>query len=297
MPAAPRVPGYRVRELLGRGGFAAVFAAEREADGVRVALKVAHPSVAFAREQLENEAAVLLAVGPPAVPAFLGKGVLLDGSPFLALELVEGPSLAARLLAAGLLPAGQLVPVFLAILDAVLRLHAAGFAHGDLKPENIFLSGDPLAARLLDMGVSRRLVGDPASERPTAQFAGTPEYMSPEQCQGLPPDARSDVYAAGVLLLEMATGRPPFFGPAAEVRHAHLNLRPPPPATLGPVPPALAQLIQQCLAKAPEDRFPTAAALRQALAQSLYAVPPPPDAGPPVPVATGTAAPRAAAWA
>ncbi|GEJ59115.1 serine/threonine-protein kinase [Anaeromyxobacter diazotrophicus] len=271
-PAAlPVVPGYLVRGLLGRGGFATVFEAERAADGRRVALKVARLDAAGAREQLEREAEALRAIGPPAVPALLGRGALGDGAPYLALELVEAPSLDALLLAGGgALPRAELGPAVLATLEALAAIHGAGWAHGDLKPENVLLAGEPRVARLVDLGLAERLGARAAAPGPgTPGFAGTAEYMSPEQCQGLSPDARSDVYAAGALLLELAAGRPPFFGPAPEVRHAHVNLRPPPPASLAPMPAALAQAILRCLAKAPEDRFPSAAALLEAVAPSL----------------------------
>ncbi|HEX7489669.1 MAG TPA: protein kinase, partial [Anaeromyxobacteraceae bacterium] len=204
--ALPEVPGYRLRGLLGHGGFAAVFAAEREPDGRQVALKVARADVPGAREQLEREAGALRAVGPPAVVALLGEGTLGDGSTFLALELVEAPSLAARLLAGGgALPPAELAPAVLATLDALAALHAAGYAHGDLKPENVLFGGDPPIARLLDLGLSERLGAAPAGpgKQASGLLAGTAEYMSPEQCQGLPPDARSDVYAAGALFLEL----------------------------------------------------------------------------------------------
>jgi serine/threonine protein kinase len=248
------VPGFRVGGLLGHGGFGAVFAAARVGDGATGALKVVRAGVAGARTQLEREAEALRAIGPPAVPALLGQGVLADGSPYLAMELVEGPSLAERLSASGgALPPAELAGAVLAALDALARLHAAGFAHGDLKPENVLLGGQPPTARLIDLGLAVRL-GAAAGEPATA-LAGSPEYMSPEQCQGLPPDARSDVYAAGALLLELATGRPPFFGPAAEVRHAHVNLRPPRPGTLGAMPPALAEAIHELLADEPRRRL------------------------------------------
>jgi len=266
----PTVPGHLARRVLGHGGFGVVLEAERESDGVRLAVKVARAGVAGAREQLEREEAALRAVGPPAVPRALGSGVLPDGSPWLAMELVDAPSLASRIEGAGgPLPPAELAPTALALLDALAVLHAAGHAHGDLKPENVLLEGSPPRARLLDLGLARRLDEPVPDSRAT--LAGTAEYMAPEQCEGRAPDASSDVYAAGVLLFEMATGRTPFFGPAGEVRHAHLGVRPPRPGSLAPVPPALEELVLRCLAKAPADRFPAVADLRAALVEALHA--------------------------
>jgi tetratricopeptide (TPR) repeat protein len=264
----PAVPGWRAAGLLGRGGFGTVIEAVSEVTGARAAVKVARADVPDAAAQLARETAALRAVGPPATPALLETGSLPDGTPFVALELLEGPSLASRLAAAaGPLPAGELAATAGSVLDALAAVHAAGFAHGDLKPENVILQGSPPRARLLDFGLSERLGSAPGARADT--LAGTAEYMAPEQCQGFPPDARTDVYAAGALLFEMATGRPPFFGPAGEVRHAHGSLRPPRPSTLAPVPAAVEVVLLRCLAKLPADRFATAAELRQALATAL----------------------------
>ncbi len=274
----PDVPGYQVSALLGHGGFAVVLAAERVADGTRVALKVARAEVGAARDQLDHEAYVLDAVGPPAVPALLGRGVLRDGTPFLVLELVEGPSLAARLLeSSGRLSRAELGPTALAVVDAVAQLHAVGFAHGDLKPENVLLDQASPRARLVDLALAERLAG---GGRPGG-FAGSAEYLAPERCQGFAPDERSDVYALGAILLELTAGRPPFFGSDADVRHAQVNLRPPCPTALGVWPAGLAKVIERCLAKAPGDRFPSADALREALRAALLA-----DAAPAVMPAT-----------
>jgi tetratricopeptide (TPR) repeat protein len=271
LPPAPQVPGYRIERRLGGGGFGAVFAARRDADGAPVALKIARDGAAGAREQLAREEVALRAIGPPAVPALLAAGALADGAPFLALELVPWPTLAWLLEeAGGRFARPRLDAAALAVVDALAALHARGFAHGDVKPENVLVGGEPPRARLLDLGLSRH---EAAAGEAGEGFAGTAEYMAPEQCLGGAPDARSDVYAAGVLLFEMASGRPPFFGAPAEVRHAQVNLRPPPPDA--PMSAALADVVQRCLAKSPDERFASAVALRAALAAALAL-----DAGP-----------------
>jgi len=276
-PSLPDIPGYRGARLLGRGGFGTVLEAVSEPTGARAALKVARADVPEARLQLAREAAALRAVGPPAAPALLCEGSLPDGTPYVAMELVLGPSLADRLAgAAGPLASAELAATAGTLLDALASVHAAGWAHGDLKPENVLLEGSPPRARLLDFGLSERL-GAPSAARPDT-LAGTAEYMAPEQCQGLPPDARSDVYAAGSLLFEMAAGRPPFFGPPSEVRHAQCNLRPPRPSGLAEVPAALEAVLLRCLAKSPAERYATASDLRQALSAAFAVAPRAPPA-------------------
>jgi tetratricopeptide (TPR) repeat protein len=262
----PVVRGFGSTELLGGGGFGVVLAATRASDGARVALKLARGGVAAAAEQLRREAEALRAIGPPAVPALLEEGALEGGAPWLAMELLSGPSLAMRLEAGfeargGALPPGELAPAALALVDAVAAVHRAGWAHGDVKPENVVLEGAAARARLLDLGLAERLEGRAA----TAATAGTAEYMAPELCAGAARSAAGDLYALGVLLFELATGHVPFHGPPGEVRHAHLAQRPPRPGALDAVSGAFADAVLRCLAKRPEDRFPSAGALRAAL--------------------------------
>src|SRR6267378_6607275 len=134
----PDVPGYRLERVLGRGGFGAVFSAA-DASGRRVALKVATPGDATAAAQLAREEAALRAVGPPVAPAVLGSGSLLDGSPYLALELLEPPTLAQRLREiAAPMQRAEFAARAVALFEAVGAMHSAGYLHLDLKPENVF---------------------------------------------------------------------------------------------------------------------------------------------------------------
>ncbi|HEY6106046.1 MAG TPA: serine/threonine-protein kinase, partial [Anaeromyxobacteraceae bacterium] len=287
------VPGYQVEEVIGRGGFAVVLGARRSADGTAVAVKVARADPA-ARAQLQREAQALRAVGPPAAPALLASEALPDGTPFLVLERIALATLRERLAAAGgKLPREEAGPRALAILDALGAVHAAGWAHCDLTPANVFVGADLFAARLFDFGLAERLDEEKAAPGPGLSFAGTPEYMAPEQCEGrVRPDARSDVYAFGALLHHLLLGRPPFSGSPAEVQQAHLNLRPRRPSELGPVSPALEQVLLRCLAKDPAGRYADAFLLRAALAAALAreAVAEGPRAPAPGP------APEAGAW-
>ena len=264
---SPQVPGYLVEGRLGAGGFGEVLLARREADGARAAVKIASAHRNDSRSALLREETALRAIGAPAVPELQGSGDLPGGARYLAMELVEGKTLAARLAEVpGPLPGEEAGALALAMLDALARLHAAGWAHGDLSPENVILS--TRGATLVDLGGAEPL--DPgASPSRRDSVVGTAEYLAPERCEGSPPGPRSDVYAAGAMLFEMLTGRPPFFGPEGAVRQAQVTLRPPRPSTLAPVPSALDDVVLAALEKDPGARPADAAALRAAMAGAL----------------------------
>ncbi len=252
-----------------------MLAAQRLVDAVPVAIKVAHAGSALSRLQLEREAQALRAVGAPAGPTLYAEGALEDGGRYLVLEFIPMPTLASRLGAlSGPMPLEEFSSRALALTEALDLLHSRGFAHCDLKPENLLLDDAASRVRMIDFGLSRSLIVPEVSEEPSAQegssYAGTDEYMAPEQCAGSSTlDARTDVYALGVLLYEMLTGRPPFFGARTEVLQAHLSRRPTPPSELAPVSAALEAVVLQCLAKERFRRFDSVATVRGALREAL----------------------------
>ncbi|WP_245814630.1 serine/threonine-protein kinase PknK [Cystobacter ferrugineus] len=295
------IDGYVLEEEVARGGFGSVYSARRESDGEHVAIKVAHPEIALARAQLEREAQVMRAIGPPTVPAVYHTGVLLDGAAFLVMQFVPWPTLAQRMAQlAGPMPLPEFTTRAHSLLDALAVVHERGFLHGDLKPENIFLDDTTHTAGFFDFGLAKP-VGDlivtasmdDATPPLGLSFVGTAEYMSPEQCagpQGL--DARSDLYSLGVLFYEMLTGRPPFFGTSVDVIQAHLSRRPLRPSELAPVPATLEQLVLRCLAKERRFRPDSVADLRRELQQALtQAEKPPSPARPLAPMPDRPAAP------
>lgn len=264
----PALAGYIVEGILGRGGFGAVFAARSEADGSEVALKLAPPGHGEARAQLSREAEVLALLDETAAPRLFASGTLEDGTAFLTLERIRLPLLAERLAqACGPLPPTEAAAHLVALAAALAPIHAAGVAHLDLKPENLFC--DPAGARIIDFGLASSPL-HPALPSGASSYAGTAEYMAPEQCDGsTAPGRHTDLYALGVIFYEMLTGRPPFLGSRAEVHQAQIALRPPRPSSLAQVPPALDEIALRCLAKSPSDRFPELASLRYALAAAL----------------------------
>ena len=260
---------YRVVSRLGAGGMGEVFLAEDERLGRRVALKVlardlAADATALARFQ--REARALAALNHPNIVTIYSVEEH-DGAPFLTMELVAGRTLADRIPPSGM-ELGGLLGVAIPIADALAAAHRGGVTHRDLKPSNVMVSDDG-TVKVLDFGLATlvrpdaaTLVGDEGASPRTATGAiiGTFPYMSPEQVAGRPADHRSDLFALGVILYEMATGARPFRGQssvellAAIARDEPTAVRSRNPA----VPPALESLISRCLEKR-ADRRPAGA--------------------------------------
>ncbi|TMQ18232.1 MAG: serine/threonine protein kinase, partial [Deltaproteobacteria bacterium] len=247
-----------VGACIGSGGFASVWAIP---SGV---LKVAHADHDLARARMAREAEALLAIGPPAVPRFDGHGVLDDGRAWIAMERVTGDNLGDLLPAP--IPIDRAIAIAIAILDALAPIHAAGFVHRDIKPDNLVRRPDGSVV-VLDLGLARKLPSDPDDPTRSGVMVGSLEYIPPEQLiDAASVDVRADIYAFGCVLYELCAGRPPFLGDAAALERAHAALRPPPLGALAPVPAPIEALCHDCLAKLPARRPSSVAEVRGRIA-------------------------------
>jgi serine/threonine protein kinase/tetratricopeptide (TPR) repeat protein len=255
---------YEVTGTLGEGGMGIVYAARDARLNRSVALKMIRVGATGgdAAERLRREARSAAAVSHPNVCQLYELGEE-EGTLFIAMELLQGESLASRI-ARGALPPREAVAIALEMLSALEALHTAGVMHRDLKPSNIFLT--PHGVKLLDFGLAcGATVDDETRLTRTGTMMGTPQYMSPEQVQGQPADARADIFAAGAILYEMLTGRAAFTGRTLpEIVHA-IAYESPPALGGSPAVAAIDRVIHTALVKRPEERYRSAAAMAEAL--------------------------------
>jgi serine/threonine-protein kinase len=274
-----RFGSFVARSELGRGGMGTVLLAEHVLIPKRVAVKVLHRHLAEEPELVSRflaEARAMSLVQHENVVTVYDLDTR-EGRPYFVMEYLEGQSLAA--FARGPLEPRLVVELLAQVCDALGAAHARGIIHRDLKPANVFLVHGPNGrhrVKLLDFGIAKRLFQmEGESPTRTGVLMGTPEFMAPEQCGGEEVDARTDLYAVGVLGYQLLTGRAPFTGRnAAEILVAHLQQAPRPPHEVRPgIPPTLSAVLLRALAKRPEARYATAAELRTAPARTPAPVP------------------------
>lgn len=205
---------YRLVRLLGEGGMGRVYLAEHEAIQKKVALKVLRNEFSARTEivtRFQQEAISASRIKHPNVLDVFDFGQLEDGSFFLAMEFLEGNDLADELSRVHQVHPRRAVRVAVQVCRALGAAHSRGVIHRDMKPENVFLIGDPTApfVKLLDFGISKQQNGTAALTR-TGMIIGTPAYMAPEQARGAHVDHRVDIYAVGAILYRALTGRCPF---------------------------------------------------------------------------------------
>jgi serine/threonine protein kinase len=259
---------YDVEREVGRGGDARVFLACDRA-GRRVALKILHPEFleSVAADRFLREIKLISRLNHPRIAGLLDSGER-DWFVYLAVEFIDGPSLREVLGRGRKLNVSDTLRLANDLLDALAHAHQLGIVHRDVKPENVIISPDR-GAVLLDFGIARAMVTSISREITRAGFTvGSSSYMSPEQIDGdRKIDGRSDLYSLGCVLFESLTGRPPFVRrKEAVVLQLHLTEPAPDVRTIRPdVPARLAFAINKGLAKAPDERWQSAAEMREAL--------------------------------
>jgi len=301
-----RLGPYEIVAALGAGGMGEVYKARDTRLGRTVAIKVLPEHLAAdpeLRQRLEREARAVSTLSHPNICALYDLGHD-QGVDFLVMEYLEGESLASRL-AKGPLAADELLRIAVQVADALEKAHRSGIIHRDLKPGNIMLTRE--GAKLLDFGLAKAdqvLGGGDATMSPTlgqpltaaGTILGTYQYMAPEQLEGKEVDARTDIYAFGAVLYEMATGRRVFEASSpASLIGAIMHEKPQRASAIRPMtPPALDRVIETCLAKDPDARWQTAHDVKLQLewiAEGGSAV------GLPVPVAARRKSRERLAWA
>jgi hypothetical protein len=258
---------YRLERLLGAGGMGAVYEAEQLSLGRRVAVKVVKAERAGdddAARRFAQETAVVARLAHPNIVTVYDGGRADDGLLFLAMELIQGETLRARLERGPMLVDDALAAIEDAA-SALVAAHGASVLHRDIKPENLILSttaGHRERAKLLDFGIARVFLEEAQRNTATGVVAGTPGYIAPEQMLGGDSDARADLYALGVVLFEAIAGVPLFSGRTGmEIMLQHMTTPAPRLSTKAEVSQAVDELVASLLAKNPADRPPSAQAL------------------------------------
>jgi serine/threonine-protein kinase len=266
-----RVSAYEIERLLGTGGMGSVYRAHHVLADRVVALKVLREDQLEqerAVDRMMREASILATVAHGGIPRFYECGLLSDGRPWIAMELVQGTPLSLRL-HEGPLPHGDVMDFVGNVAGVLAAAHARGVTHRDLKPDNILLTPmDPVyPLRVIDWGIAHALAG--ARYTSMNEAIGTPTYMAPEQARGGPTDGHCDVYGLGIVAYQALTGRPPFVGnTSVEILVQHLNRPIPALAPRCPdAPLGFVELVEHMLVKNFEDR-PSAADVQLA-AQKL----------------------------
>ena len=257
---------YRLLRMIGQGGMAVVYEAQDMNLSRRVAIKLLRPDYshdgAFVK-RFQQEAMTVARLNNPNIVRVYDYGEY-NGSSYIVMELVEGLSLEQILEERGPLPINDAIRYMIEVCNAVEAAHHAGLVHRDLKPGNILLDADG-HVKVVDFGIARAAGGSQMTT--TGTTIGTAAYFSPEQAQGLEIGPASDIYALGVVLYELLTGRLPFeHENPITLALMHVRDQPPSPRLYNPrIPRSLESIILRCLSKDPAKRFPSVAALRDAL--------------------------------
>jgi serine/threonine protein kinase len=269
---------YQLRDLLGEGGMASVYLAYDSALDRQVAIKTLHTELGREqsfRERFRREAQAVAKLSHTNIVSVFDTGEdELDGSmmPYIVMEYVEGQPLGSVLQADiqqyGAMPADKALKVTADVLAALEASHEMGLVHRDIKPGNVMMTKRGII-KVMDFGIARAMQSGVTSMTQTGMVVGTPQYLSPEQALGRGVDARSDLYSVGIMLFQLLTGRIPFDADSPlAIAYAHVQEEPVAPSTINrSVTPAMDALVARALKKNPNERFPSAAAMRDECAR------------------------------
>ena len=252
-----RIGPYVLRRELGRGGMGVVYLADDTRLSRAVAIKALSPNLGQTpglRNRLRNEARLAGGLSHPGIATVYALEEV-EGELYLACEYVPGPALRA-LVRSGALPGRDVADIGLQLARALAEAHAKGIVHRDIKPENVIRTPSGLV-KILDFGLARVEGDSGAKLTQTGVVMGTPAYLSPEQALGRPTDFRTDIFAFGLLLYELASGTNPFIGQSVTATLVRIvEMDPPPLSGVQPdIAPALGRIVRRCLQKDPADRY------------------------------------------
>ncbi|GAA3393615.1 protein kinase domain-containing protein [Streptomyces roseoviridis] len=273
---------YQLRDLLGEGGMASVYLAYDSALDRQVAIKTLHTELGREqsfRERFRREAQAVAKLSHTNIVSVFDTGEdTLDGAvmPYIVMEYVEGQPLgsvlAADIQSHGAMPADKALKVTADVLAALETSHEMGLVHRDIKPGNVMMTKRGVV-KVMDFGIARAMQSGVTSMTQTGMVVGTPQYLSPEQALGRGVDARSDLYSVGIMLFQLLTGRLPFDADSPlAIAYAHVQEEPALPSSVNrAVTPAMDALVARALKKNPNERFPSAAAMRDECLRVLAA--------------------------
>ncbi len=269
---------YAIEGVLGQGGMGIVYRGRHVLMNRAVAIKMLHPEYAADDQvvgRFQSEAQTLSQLSHPNLVSVFDFGVTARQEPFMVMDFHSGQSLENYLIENGPLDAEMGIALFSQVLDGLSVVHRAGIVHRDIKPSNVLVSLEPqLGVKIVDFGIAK----NPAFEREklkltnTGEVVGTPRYMSPEQCTGKVLDARSDIYALGCVMYESFTGKAIFQGDSFyDLVRQHVNDYPSQLPFFQPgvsLSKEVVEVIYKALRKDPDERFQSAAEMREALCKS-----------------------------
>ncbi len=282
---------YKVISVVGRGGMSTVYKAQHTYMDRVVALKLLHQHLVsdpLSVQRFQQEARAAASLSHPNTVTVYDFGITEDGTAYLVMDFMEGPSVGELLDKGGPIPEIEAIDMFRQVLRGLSHAHKKGVIHRDLKPRNLVLSIEEdgsVLVKIVDFGIAKMIPQDGQESQhltQTGEVFGSPIYMSPEQCSGAPLDVRSDIYSFGCVMFEILTGQPPLVGNnAVETMSMHVNDPPPGFKQIVPginVSSEMEEVVLKCLEKKAKKRFQTAQEVLQALPRPA-GLPPMSDTG------------------